>query len=358
MKVVPFIAENAAAALAQIHAQLGPEAVVLSVRPLPASGLARLWQKSQAVEVLACVMDASSPSPAAPSIPNPLPASGRDEFHLVPDLFPKDQDGDGVESIPATERRTAGPGQTWRSIGWLESQGLLPALAERLHERLRLRAGEQPPAAPGAEWTSVCGAFGEFWRVPPALNDGRPRPHVFIGPPGSGKTTLLCKWLAKAVLTESSLVRVWRLDGSSANTAEFLNIYGEMFGLPVERFWQGMDPAAELALVDLPGVEAGDTQSLKALQEQLAGLPSPRLHLVLNAAYDTAILFEQLRAFSFLAPEDVSFTHLDEATGRIKLWNFVLGTNCSLRFLSAGQKIPGDFLAAEPARLFPCQNPQ
>ena len=40
-----------------------------------------------------------------------------------------------------------------------------------------------------------------------------------------------------------------------------------------------------------------------------------------------------------------------------KLWNFVLGTNCALRFLSTGQNIPGDFQEATAekllARLFP-----
>jgi len=64
MKVVSFIAEDASAALAQIHEQLGPDAVVISVRPLPAHGLARLWHRNRAVEVFASVAqegDCSTP---------------------------------------------------------------------------------------------------------------------------------------------------------------------------------------------------------------------------------------------------------------------------------------------------------
>jgi flagellar biosynthesis GTPase FlhF len=49
----------------------------------------------------------------------------------------------------------------------------------------------------------------------------------------------------------------------------------------------------------------------------------------------------------------VIFTHLDEERRRVKLWNFVLGTNCSVSFLGGGQKIPGDFRRAESALLFP-----
>jgi len=57
MKVVPYVSETLDAALEQIHRQLGPDAVVLSVRPVPRQGLARLLPKSRSVEVLACVAE-------------------------------------------------------------------------------------------------------------------------------------------------------------------------------------------------------------------------------------------------------------------------------------------------------------
>jgi flagellar biosynthesis GTPase FlhF len=77
---------------------------------------------------------------------------------------------------------------------------------------------------------------------------------------------------------------------------------------------------------------------------------------VLNAAYETTLLFEQFNAFAPLMPEDLIFTHLDEEPRRVKLWNFVLGTNCSLGWLGGGQKIPGEFHRAESSLLFPHKN--
>jgi len=338
VKTVPFIAENAAAALAQIHAQLGPEAVVLNVRQIPAHGLKRLLHNTGRVEVLAGIPDEPpphTPKPAATAEPAYTPF----ENPAVPE-----------DPAPVHTR-------AWRSISWLESMGLLPQFADRLQDRVHALNGPTPPLMPIAEWAAVRAALAEFWHRPQPLdlNDGRP--HVFIGPPGSGKTTVLCKWLTYSVLMEERSAMVWRLDGLSGNTSEFLTVHAEMLGLPVQRFWSAPDAEVDLLFVDLPGVETMDSHGLTALSAQLASLPSPHVHLVLNAAYETAVLLEQIHAFAPLHPEDLTFTHMDEERRRVKLWNFVLGTNCSLRFLSAGQKIPGEFAEAESGLLFPHQTP-
>lgn len=396
MRIVAFQATTPAEALAQIHAQLGPEAVVLSVRPVPATGLARLWQKNKAVEVLAGVDDpevtstadanqgvplnapsldriplpsgvrapAPAPSPAiepelttgrkAPALRVPVPpVSAQIWSSGLPEASARSTKNSEPVLSDYSSWEQSPPSQTWRNVTRLESQGLLPVFAQRLRQHLTERHGALPPAEAGAEWPKVRAGLEDFWRPAPPLADGSGRPHIFIGPAGCGKTTLLCKWLACSVLLEEHTARVWRLDGANANTAEILNIYGEMFGVGIERFWHQPESAVDLCLVDLPGVETGDVPALAALESLLATLPSPRIHLVLNAAYDTPILFEQFRTFARFKPEDLSFTHLDEETRPIKLWNFVLGTNCSFRFLCAGQKIPGQFVPAEPGLLFP-----
>src|ERR1039458_4841210 len=94
-------------------------------------------------------------------------------------------------------------------------------------------------------------------------------------------------------------------------------------GLHAERFWTAPEVAADLLFLDLPGVEIHDPHALGALREQLAALPQPHVHLVLNAACESNILFEQIHAFAPVSPEDVVFTHLDEERQRVKLWNFV-----------------------------------
>jgi flagellar biosynthesis protein FlhF len=331
-----FIAQNPAEALAQIHASLGPEAVVLNVQPLAVAGMARLWQRGRKIEVTAGLPENGGSRGPMP----PCPAQSFAPFQNA--------------AMPADFQRTSG--NRWRSVAWLETMGLLPANGERLQTQLRRLQGDSPPDSLDTEWALVSNALSHFWLNPPTLEDGNPpRPHVFIGPPGSGKTTALCKWLTLSVLMEGRAARVWRLDGKTANTAEWLTVHCEMLGAPLERFWSNPNPNGDLLLVDLPGVEISDSPGLATLRSQLAALPSPRIHLVLNAAYETAALFAQWQVFRTLEPEDLIFTHLDEETQRVKLWNFVFGTNCSLRFLGAGQKIPGEFRTASPEFLLPAK---
>jgi len=350
MKIVPFVAENAATALAQIHEKLGPEAVVLSIRKLPAQGMAWLWNRHGHVEVLAAVLSQPETVEAAKTMPEVLATS-----HIKWD--------DSIELTPPPAAAETNRSRPWKSITWLESLGLLPSFANLLEERVRQRNGDKPPTTPTAEWTAVRSALMEFWR-PARANSEQKVTHVFVGPPGSGKTTVLCKWLTSAVLSEEHAARVWRLDGVNANTSEFLSVHCEMLGVPIARYWdEGKDlpgeiplPPGDIGFVDLPGVECNDSRSIAQLKEQIDTLPSARVHLVLNAAYETSVLFEQFRAYAPLKPHDLIFTHLDEERQRVKLWNFVLGTNCSIQFLSAGQKIPGEFLRAESALLFPQEN--
>lgn len=387
MNVIPFIAGSAAAALDQIHAQLGPGAVVLNVRRLPPRGLSRLWRRYGNIEVLACLpeepaaaaegapavagetdtldlVSGSETSPVAvPPAPEPPPVQcGRKETNRAEVSRP----GDNVFRSPAAEPLALGgdlfaapacpPDTRWRSRVLLERMGLLPLHAARIVDDVRTRHGEEPPALFFEELALCCGALVRHWRKPEPLDDGLgPRPHVFIGPPGSGKTTALCKWLANAVLLEGRSACVWRLDAHTANTAESLSVYGEILGVPVERIWARDEapPAEDLLFVDFPGVDPQDRAAFDEFAGRLRQVPGARIHLVLNAAYDTPLLLAQARAFAALGPEDMILTHLDEETRWTKLWNLVLGTNITIRFLGAGQNIPGKFLTAAPEQFFP-----
>ncbi len=133
-----------------------------------------------------------------------------------------------------------------------------------------------------------------------------------------------------------------------------------LFTLTLERAWTTKESAAdaERVLIDLPGVDWREAAAVAELGGRLNEFPAAHAHLVLNAAYETPLLLAQIRAFGALPVTDLVFTHLDEERRWGKLWNFVLGTDYALRFLSAGQNIPGDFFEASAELLLARQFPR
>ena len=335
MKFLSIVAENPNDAVVQVHAQLGPDAVIVSVRKARPEGISWILPNRRKIEVTACVPE--------------KPVEVKREISPRNDnsaLFPAGKvASQKLALVPSRER--------WRTINWLETNGLLPVFTKQLEEKAHRLYGDRPLPTMQTEWTAVTDLIICHWLPSRQTITGTGRPHVFIGPPGSGKTTALCKWMASEILFNEKDVRVWRLDGESANSSELLTLHCELMGVPVERFWNQPDESADLQLIDIPGIETRNHDAMSALQDQLSALQQPHIHLVLNAAYESSILLEQFHAFESFAPEDIVFTHLDEEHRRVKLWNFVLGTKCPISFLGAGQKIPGEFRRAEPALLFP-----
>ncbi len=360
MNVTRFLARDAADAVGQIRSELGPSAVVLSVTQSPTSGLSRLWRKPQ-LEVLVGVPE---PGDGAPTpLPQKTSEAGEWNGNAPP---PGGQhlnqlDSDGSDFLkPNGTPPSAGTDPAlvkglWRSGAVLVQMGLQPLHMEKVIERAQSQYGDLPPPSLAQELGIIRAALASFWRPLASTKGSAPTMHVFVGPPGSGKTTALCKWLTKSILTDGGTARAWRLDGRGANIAGLLDFYGEILDVPVEREWNVGQALTgfDTGFVDLPGVNAHDVTGLQELAARLGAIPNAQVHLVLNAAYDVTVTLAQARAFAALPVSDVIFTHTDEEKRRIKLWNFVLGTNFTLRFLSGGQNIPGDFLVAAPELLIP-----
>jgi len=360
MHVVPFIADTAAEALIHIQARMGPDAVVLNIRQLPARGISRLWQRAR-VEVLACAAAASVPAgdPLADlrqevqelrqRFPHPVAAAGNPE---APQPTPAPAQAHvqvqvaGGIAVPLGSSRAG-----WRVGSVLEASGFLPLYAQQVVDRLAELHGAEAPDSLSEELTLARAALLQAWKTPPRIDPARPQ--VLIGPAGAGKTTVLCKWLTQTVLLEGSPARVWRMDGQTANAAQFLDVHGEILGVAVKRWRQGDVVARDgsLHFVDVPGVDWRDADGVKQLRSRLAPLENAQVHLVVNAAYEVALLLAQARAFEAWPLSSLIVTHLDEEPRWGKLWNLVLGTNYGLRFFSAGQNIPGDFRIATPAEL-------
>ena len=155
--------------------------------------------------------------------------------------------------------------------------------------------------------------------------------------------------LAQTSLVESEPATVYQLDSHIANLSQLPQMYAEIVSAQFERTVPlRFERREETVFIDLPGVAMHDLRGLEKLRQIIAEFGLPEVHLVLNAAYETGVLLEQVRFFSSLGISDLIVTHLDEESRWGKLWNLVLGTNFSIRALADGQNIPGDFRIATP----------
>ncbi len=360
MEIVPFIAESATDAARQVRERLGPDAVVVQVRPVPSRNRTWFGRKPRSrFEVLAYRPETSTTRgpEAAPDFAERLDVVAGDH-PLVPEPArstpnPTGPSNDLREPRVDLGRPVRSGGGNWRAGELLEATGFLPQEAQRIVDRLRAEHGDEPPSAMGGELVLLKRTLKECWRPAAPSRPAEGEIHVLIGAPGVGKTTCLCKWLTQVALGEGGAVRVWRLDGQTANTAEALAVYCDVLGVPLARSWSEGDrvEAGGTGFVDLPGTDWRDADALRKLADQIGAFGKVRVHLVLNGAYDMALMMGQVRAFATLSVEDLMLTHLDEEGRWGKLWNLILGTNYSVRFLSAGQNVPGDFHAATAERL-------
>jgi len=360
VQVIPFIADSAPDAVAQIRAKLGPDAVVVNVRQLPADGLAKLW-KSPRIEVLAYKPDSKAEAAAAS---DPLSELKQELQAIRQQLATANvaavTDSSRSLTQPTRSRAAARSGGVpqWRVGEVLESSGLMPVHAQRVMERLQSSHGDVPPESLAEELVMARSTLTGLWRQLPEPGRSDRGLHVLVGPAGAGKTICICKWLAQARLIEGRSAHVWRLDASTANTAEALSVYCEILGVPTDRTWAGAEAVdADLRFVDLPGVDWRNSNAIHEVKRLIEGLGPCRVHLVLNAAYEVPLLLAQARAFSALPVHDMILTHLDEEPRWGKIWNVVLGTNYPVRFLSSAQNVPGDFLPATPERILTRQFP-
>jgi flagellar biosynthesis GTPase FlhF len=193
--------------------------------------------------------------------------------------------------------------------------------------------------------SAISGALRRQWKDDAVRSEAGV--HVFIGVPGAGKSTVLCKMLAQTSLAESQPAAIYQLDTLVTNNSPQPAIFSEILGAQFERTPPArFEWSEQFIFIDLPGIALGDTRGLDALAQTIQTFGVPEIHLVLNAAYESAHLLEQVRFFSKLAISDLIVTHLDEEPRWGKLWNLVFGTKYSVRFLSAGQNVPGEFFPA------------
>lgn len=349
MRTCTFHARNAQEAVTKIREALGPAAVVLQVRKVRAQGVAGLLGRT-CMEVVAALPE-TEPAEQTREILDQL----RRELTELRGLVERQQNAPMPRAATETDEILCPP-EPGVLTSFFIRLGLLPQYARQLAASARLLDAQQARLNRRETAAVLHSVLQQVWRVPPPLDPKCMQ--IVVGAPGVGKSTVLCKWLARLILRDNQRARVWYADGERPNLSETLRLHAELLGVPVKRMvWDQSFPLKESEgewnFLDLPGLNWKNRAALEAIRQKAEAWGPAQWHLVISAVYDTQLLLEQVRAFSALPLAGVIVTHVDEATALGKLWNILCGTNCTVRFLSGGQNIPGEFAVATPSALGP-----
>jgi flagellar biosynthesis protein FlhF len=382
MKIKRYMAASMRAALAQVRAEQGPDAVILSSR-----------RSDEGIEVIAAVdydealfADATRqrspasviiPEPAAPTVAaarsrapeassaaSPAAAQLRASTPAAPDL-----------SVGAVHRElkdlrqmleTGLAGMSWndkrfreplkaRVLEELTAMDIAPdvalALANRAPRRTTL---ENPSHIPLALLVKHLPVVDDLSFV----NGGV---IAVVGPTGAGKTTTIAKIAARWCMRHGSRdLALVSTDGYRIGARDQLLTYARILGAPMHAANTGKELARvlerlktkKLILIDTAGMGPRDVRLAEQLAALQLGAARARVLLALPAQGEGHALDEIVQAFAPLNPVGCILTKVDEAASLGAVISTALRHGLKIAYVCDGQRVPEDLHAAHEKRIW------
>lgn len=382
MRVKKFVARTLPEAMAQVKADLGPEAVILHTQSVKVGGFMGLFGQRM-IEVMAAgevaerkLMPASVAATAqllaahpagAGALPGdrrggpPSPAaslqSAREYQHLRGELERvESMVGQVLERLAVPPQLQDLPPELQQAYGTLTGRGVEPDLAADLVRRAAAEAvGDRTPAGVLQELLEA--DLGD-----PAVIDassGQRRVVALIGPTGVGKTTTLAKLAAFFALGRRTRLAVLTADTYRIAAVEQLRTYCDIIGVPLAVVQTPGETAAalrahdgfDLVLVDTAGRSHQNAAQMAELQAYLRALQPDETYLVLSLTASVRDAAAAAEAFGAIGYDRLLLTKLDETTAAGMTYNLARRCRRPLSYLTFGQNVPDDIEVAQSARI-------
>jgi flagellar biosynthesis protein FlhF len=407
MKIKRYTAESMRAALAQVRAEQGPDAVILSSRRIE-DGIEVIAAVDYDEGLFAAATRQRTPDPIAPQPPAPAivaePAAPAAPATATPARAPATQSRAPVPTLRATVTPsraplTAVPGkapapEVRPDFGYGAMQRELRDLRQLLETGLagmtwndkRLREPEQarileelsaldiaPDVALAlAALAPRCTSVDNPSHVPmallvrhlPVVNDLSSVSGgvvAVVGPTGAGKTTTIAKLAARWCLQHGSQdLALVSTDAYRIGARDQLMTYARILGTPMHAANGGKDLARvlerlkskKLILIDTAGMGPRDVRLAEQLAALQSGAARARVLLALPAQGEGHALEEIVKAFAPLKPLACILTKVDEAVSLGAVISTTLRHRLKIAYVCDGQRVPDDLHAARDKRIW------
>lgn len=357
MIVKKYVADSVNEAMKRIRSELGRDAVILDSKPIKVGGWFGLFAKRK-VEVMAAV---ESPRPLRTQ---PLSSAHNGvhettgESSLNRQLLNELQEMKQTLAQFTLQNDAHWPPVYRKWVDYLRKQDVHPTLIHHWVTQIQSRADAE------ADWEMVRRLGRDVireWLKPamaPPIDDGTRIVH-FVGPTGVGKTTTIAKIAADYVLNRKIPIGFLTIDTYRIAAVEQLRTYANILGVPIEvvfspqEFNQAIQRLAHCSLIfmDTAGRNYLNPMHLSELKPFLQHGLACETYIVLSAVTkgdDLQVLSHQ---FSTLPNRKLILTKLDETSTYGNLFNLLHQSSIPLAYVTNGQTVPDDLLAADAEQL-------
>lgn len=363
MRVKKYHANTMPEALAQIRADLGPDAVILYSEKVKPGGWLGFMNKP-VLEVTAGVDPdlRDFPQPTAPA----AETIQQLQYELTAVKLALNQAAQIKCSPVAT---TVTPGEKLNSTRGLDqwyrqlvAQGVGSQLAQQIlravADELNLWAlDDQATVNKHLQWQlaqHLKSTSFPFLTQLPAQKPGQPeQPYILtiVGPTGVGKTTTIAKLAATLARSYPALsLLIITIDTFRVAAIPQIVTFGEIIGVPVEVAYSpehlvdlvAANQQHHLILIDTPGRSQRLSAGLVELGDYLSALPTNKVHLALAAGTKYEDMQQTVEAFRLLSLDALIFTKVDETASFGSAYTLACETGLPLSFLTTGQRVPQD----------------
>jgi flagellar biosynthesis protein FlhF len=182
---------------------------------------------------------------------------------------------------------------------------------------------------------------------------------ALVGPAGAGKTSLVAKLAARFGVAARRSCQILCLDSDRIGASEPLRMVAGVLGVgfrlveSAALLASALDSVRDrdLVLIDTPGFGRDESEAVESLGSVLAGRGEIDVHLVLPATVNLHDLGRMIHFHRTLNPQRLMFTRLDETDQIGTMIEVAVSSGIPLSFLSKGQRIPEDLEPASAPQL-------
>ena len=349
MKVRKFRGATAREALRKVKETLGPDALILSNKPV--AGGVEIAAIAGADEV-----ELNPPTPTPDPLPVPREADPQpvqmadmaelvDEIRMMRSMLEEQLAGFAWGDLSKREPLKA------LALRRMLSAGFSPKLGRQMTDKMPAFESERL----ALEWLRTAVTRNLNIANPEADIVDRGGVYAIVGPTGVGKTTTAAKLAARCVVRHGAdKLALVTTDSYRIGAHEQLRIYGRILGVPVHAIKDAVDlnlilnelKDKHLVLIDTIGMSQKDQKVI----DQVAMLSGCEMDveriLLLNATSGGDTLDDVVRAYRGSGLGGCILTKVDEAIGLGAALDVILRHKLVLHFIANGQRVPEDIHSA------------